>query len=106
MCSLRITAALLVLAMPLSAAETTLALPPPIWNGHTSVPALESGESQQLTAAASAIATLIAATGKRTVANTLAPFDEALRQIDSAAYLAGLMQQVHPDKAFRDAATA
>jgi thimet oligopeptidase len=36
----------------------------------------------------------------------LSPFDEAVRQIDSTAYLAGLMQQVHPDSTFRDHATA
>ncbi len=107
MCSLRITAVFFIfLATPLSAAEATLVLPPPIWDGHTTVAAFETRESQQLSAASSAIATLTAASAKRTVGNTLAPFDEALRQIDSAAYLAGLMQQVHPDKAFRDAATA
>ena len=44
--------------------------------------------------------------GARTIDNTLVPYDDAIRQNNAAAYLAGLMEQVHPDAAFRDHATA
>ena len=50
--------------------------------------------------------TLVAAKGPRTIDNTLVPFDEAIRQINTGAYFANLMQQVHPDATFRDHATA
>jgi thimet oligopeptidase len=44
--------------------------------------------------------------GPRTIANTLEPYDEAVRQINSALYFSTLVQQLHPDAAFRDSATA
>jgi thimet oligopeptidase len=49
---------------------------------------------------------LLAVKGPRTIENTLVPYDEAVRQNNSAGYLAGLMEQVHPDAGFRDHATA
>jgi len=48
---------------------------------------------------------MLAVKGPRTVENTLAPYDEAVRQNNSAGYFAGLMEQVHPDATFRDHAT-
>src|SRR5205823_2530395 len=42
----------------------------------------------------------------RNVQNTVQIYDEALRELNSAGYFAGMMQQVHPDAAFRDHATA
>ena len=49
---------------------------------------------------------VVSAKGPRTISNTLAPYDEAIRQLNAASYFSGLMQQVHPDAAFRDDATA
>jgi thimet oligopeptidase len=48
----------------------------------------------------------VAVKGARTVENTLAPFDEATRQLNAAYYLASAMEQVHPEVAFRDHASA
>ncbi|HEX7157505.1 MAG TPA: M3 family metallopeptidase, partial [Edaphobacter sp.] len=78
---------------------------PPIWSGKPDVAAFERSENQRLAAAQAAIERLVSAKGSRTIENTLVPYDEAIRQLNAAAYLSGLMQQVHPDAAFRDSAT-
>src|SRR5579871_4835790 len=44
--------------------------------------------------------------GKRTIENTLVPYDDAVQHNNSAGYFAGLMEQVHPEAGFRDKATA
>lgn len=89
-----------VVAQPASISQPT------VWAGKPDVTAFEKIENDRLAAAQHSVDTLVAVKGPRTVENTLAPFDEAIRQINSAAYLAQLMQQVHPDATFRDHATA
>jgi len=79
---------------------------PTMWASKPDVAAFEKIENDRLAAGQRAIDTLIAAKGPRTVENTLVPYDEAVRQNNSAGYLAGLMEQVHPEAAFRDHATA
>ena len=79
---------------------------PTIWAAKPDVSAFEKMENDRLAAAQASINTLLAAKGARTIENTLAPFDEATRQVNSAAYLAELMEQVHPEATFRDHATA
>jgi len=61
--------------------------------------------TDRLAEAASAIDQLTSAKGPRTIENTLAPYDHAVERMNSAAYLSGLIEQVHPDVAFRDRAT-
>jgi len=79
---------------------------PTIWATKPDVNTFEKMENDRLAAAQHAVDTLVAVKDARSIENTLAPFDEAIRQINSAAYLAGLMQQVHPDATFRDHATS
>src|SRR5690348_4747628 len=79
---------------------------PTVWATKPDVAAFDKMESDRLSVAQQSIAKLVAVKGQRTIDNTLVPFDEAFRQIDSAAYLAQSMQQVHPDATFRDHATA
>jgi thimet oligopeptidase len=79
---------------------------PTIWASKPDVVAFEKIENDRLAAVQRSIDTLLAVKGKRTIENTLVPYDEAVRQNNSAAYLAGLMEQVHPDATFRDHATA
>jgi thimet oligopeptidase len=79
---------------------------PTIWANKPDIAAFEKIETERLAAGQHSIDTLLAATGPRSVENTLAPLDEAFHQINSAAYFAALMEQVHPDSAFRDHATA
>src|SRR6266566_3451089 len=78
---------------------------PTIWASKPDVVAFEKIVNDRLTAAQSDIDKITAAKGARTIDNSVAPFDAALTQINSANYLAGLMQQVHPDARFRDRAT-
>src|SRR6202790_4238560 len=77
-----------------------------IWAAKPDVPPFEKIENDRPAAGEGAIATLLAVKGSRTIENTLVPFDEAVRQNNSAGYFAGLMEQVHPDATFRDHATA
>ncbi len=78
----------------------------PLWASKPDVAAFEKIENDHLAAADKAIAALTGVKEKRTIGNTLAVYDQAIRELNSAGYFAGLMQQVHPDSAFRDRATA
>src|SRR5947199_4305620 len=88
------------------AAQKVTITQPTVWAQKPDVAAFEKIINDRLAAAQQSIDTLVAVKGPRTIDNTLGPFDEAVRQISSAAYLAGLMQQVHPEATFRDHATA
>jgi thimet oligopeptidase len=81
-------------------------LQPPVWAARPDAAAFEKIENDKLAAAQRAVDTLVAVKDARTIDNTLVPFDEAVRQINAAAYFAGMMLQVHPEAAFRDKATA
>src|SRR5271156_4468723 len=93
------------LAAILSAQKVTVSQPT-IWAAKPDVAAFEKIEAARLAAGQRSIDALLAAKGSRTIENTIVPLDEAFHQINSAAYFAGLMQQVHPDSTFRDHATA
>jgi thimet oligopeptidase len=93
------------LAAVLSAQNVTVSQPT-VWATKPDVAAFEKIETDRLAAAQRSVDTLLAAQGPRTIENTLAPLDEAFHQINSTAYLAQLMEQVHPDAGFRDKATA
>jgi thimet oligopeptidase len=79
---------------------------PSIWAGKPDGNAFDKIESDHLAAAQRAIDALVAVKASRTIDNTLKLFDEAVMQLNSAAYFAGLMEQVHPEEAFRNKATA
>ncbi len=79
---------------------------PPLWSTKPDVAAFEKMEDGRLTAAQAAVDQVVSVKGPRTIENTLAPYDEAIRQLNAAIYFSSLMQQVHPDAAFRDHATA
>ncbi len=87
-------------------AQTPPIKQPPVWSARPDTAAFEKMENDRLVNAQQAIDAIVAVSGPRTIANTLAPFDEATRQLNAAIYLSSLMQQVHPDAAFRDRATA
>jgi Zn-dependent oligopeptidase len=78
---------------------------PTVWASKPDVTAWEKMENDRLDAAQKAVDQLMAVKGAHTVENTLAPFDEATRQLNAAADLAQIVEQVHPDVAFRDHAT-
>jgi thimet oligopeptidase len=78
---------------------------PPIWAAKPDIAGFNKIENDHLAAAQHAIDALVAVKAARTIANTFAPYDEALRHINAAYNIASLMEQVHPEAAFRNAAT-
>lgn len=78
---------------------------PTIWANKPDIAAFDKIENDHLASAQQAVDRLTAVKGARTVDNTIAPFDDAVRQLNTSGYFAGLMLQVHPDAKFRDAAT-
>src|SRR5208282_6084958 len=96
----------LVLLVTTLAAQELPKNQPPIWSTKPDVAAFEKMENDRLAAAQRAIDQIVSVKGKRTIKNTLVPYDEAIRQLNAANYFSGLMQQVHPETAFRDHATA
>ncbi len=77
-----------------------------IWASKPDVAGFEKIIGDRLAAAQVSVDKVTAVKGPRTIENTLVPFDEAIRQINTALYFASLMEQVHPDSKFRDSATA
>ena len=103
MAVLSVIAILLLLA---TAAAQDLKTQPTVYAGKPDIVAFEKMENARLAAAQKYIDQIVAVKGTRTIANTLEPYDEAARQLNAAAYFSVLMQQVHPDAAYRDHATA
>src|SRR5215470_9222040 len=79
---------------------------PPLWASRPDVAAFERIENERLASAQRFVDQIVTVNGPRTIENTLVPYDAALAQIIAGGALSGLMQQVHPDAAFRDEATA
>jgi thimet oligopeptidase len=100
------TVSFLFILMTINAlAQTVSVAQPTIWAARPDIAAFEKIENDRLAAAQASIDALVAVKDARIIDNTLVPFDEAIRQVNSAAYFAGLLEQVHPDSAFRDHAT-
>ncbi len=90
----------------ISAAADLISTQPPLWSARPDVAAFEKIENAKLDAAQRSIDKILSVKGAKTIDNTLANYDEAVRQMNAAAYFSGLMEAVHPDTAFRDRATA
>lgn len=95
-----------VLMTTLTTAQNVSVSQPTVWATKPDVAAFEKLENDHLAGAQASIDKLVAVKGPRTIDNTLTLFDDAIRQVNTAGYLAGLMEQVHPDATFRDHATA
>jgi thimet oligopeptidase len=80
-------------------------LQPTIWASKPDVAGFSKIENDRLGTAQQFIDQITSVKSGHTINNTLVPYDEAVREINSSAYLAGLMEQVHPEAAFRDRAT-
>jgi thimet oligopeptidase len=102
----RFTPAIVLFCATTLAAQTMPPSQPPLWSAKPDVAAFEKIENDRLAAAQHSIDAIVAVKETKTIDNTLAPYDEAVRQLNAANYFAGLMQEVHPDEAFRDHATA
>ncbi len=98
-----VTAVLLLTAAAF--AQHELKNQPAVWAGKPDIAAFNKMESDRMAAAQRSIDEIVAVKGTRTIDNTLAPYDDAVRQLNTAVYFSTLMQQVNPDAAYRDAAT-
>jgi thimet oligopeptidase len=78
---------------------------PTVWASKPDLAGFEKMVTDRLAAAQTSIDQVTAVKGARTIDNTLVPFDEAVRQINTSIYLSSLILQVHPDAKFRDSAT-
>jgi thimet oligopeptidase len=98
----------IVLASSASAAfgQDLLKSQPPLWPKKLDIATFEKSENDRLAEAERSIEALVAGKGEHTVPNTLALYDDAVREIDDANNIAQLLQAVHPDAALRDHATA
>jgi thimet oligopeptidase len=76
----------------------------PFWAGKPDAAAFGKTQDERLAKAREAIDRMLAARGKRTVENTLRPYDEALVHLGAASSQSNLIQEVHPDAALRSAA--
>ena len=71
----------------------------PFWTGHPDAPTFERAVDVRLDRARDLLVRLVGVKSKRTVANTLVPYDQLMRELDRAASATGLIQKVHPDSA-------
>jgi len=74
-----------------------------LWNGPATAEAAKEWTESHLTASREKIATLLALTEPRTVANTLTLFDQAQWHLRMAGSQTGVMFMVHPASSVRDA---
>src|SRR5690242_18895851 len=75
---------------------------PTVWASQPDVAGFEKIVNDGLAAGQTVLDEFVAVRGARSIENTLAVYDEAVRSINSAQYLASLVESVHPDAAFRD----
>lgn len=87
------------------AAQPGFASQPTVWATKPDDAAFEKIVDDRLAAGQKSIDQIVATKGARTIENTLVPYDEAIRQINTGNYLANMMFQVQPDAAFRDSAS-
>jgi thimet oligopeptidase len=76
----------------------------PFWTGKPDAAAFTKLQDERITKAQQALHRLLAVKGKRTIENTLTLYDEVLTYLDAAGSQSGLIQEVHPDEAVRQAA--
>jgi thimet oligopeptidase len=95
---------LLLFAATLQSSVAQVSYGPHLWDKPLDPATFEKRVNEQLDLAQKSIDQVIAVSGPRTVENTLAPYDNAVLYLDTAAYQSGLMQIVNPDSAIRDRA--
>jgi thimet oligopeptidase len=76
----------------------------PFWTGHPDVATFTAAHDARIARAQSLLATMRAVQGKRTIENTLRPYDNALLELDAAGSQSSLIENAHPDSALRTAA--
>jgi thimet oligopeptidase len=84
--------------------ENNLTEDKPFWTNELGVETFDELQNERLDKARKAIEQMLAAEGERTIENTLAPYDEALIQLDAAGAQSETIAEVHPDENLRSAA--
>ena len=77
---------------------------PPFTNGITDAASLKRAIDERLSRARTLLDAMLAVKGARTVANTLAPYDELLDELNTASGQVAVMMDLHPDGAVRQSA--
>jgi thimet oligopeptidase len=104
-----VLALLLATAVPAGAATTpvsTVADPIHHWTVTRDPAGLDRAVDGRIAEAKAAVERMLKVRGKRTIANTLQPFDDAVMALGIAGSQAGLAAQVSPDSAIRATAEA
>ena len=76
----------------------------PFWTGQSDAASFTKAHEERLTRAKESLERMLAVTGKRTIENTLKPYDEMLTCLDAVSNQASLIKEVHPDESVRTAA--
>src|SRR5688500_7490178 len=80
------------------------AVDPPFFTGRETASSIAESANERIRRALALVDRMAARRGRRTVENTLRPFDRALYELDCAEGQTALLQSVHPDAAIREAA--
>ncbi len=78
----------------------------PFWTGIPDAATFNRSIERRLSQARQTLERLLSVKGRRTVANTLEPYDRVLRDLDGAGGEAGVIAAVHPDSTMRSVAEA
>src|SRR5215470_14951706 len=76
----------------------------PFWTGRPNAAQFTGTQERRLARAREAVDRVLAVAGRRTVENTLRPYDESQIQLDAVGSQSSLIQNVHPGPALRTAA--
>src|SRR5499426_2443511 len=76
----------------------------PFWTGQRDAASFTKLQEDRLSKAKLSLERMLAVTDKRTIENTLKPYDEMLTYLDAVANQASLIKEVHPDESVRTAA--
>src|ERR1051325_774812 len=76
----------------------------PFWTGQRDAATFTKLQEDRLASAKQSLDRMLAVTGKRTIENTLKPYDEMQTYLDAVANQVSLIKEVHPDESVRTAA--
>jgi thimet oligopeptidase len=104
----RISLSFLILALTALSAATIGAAgkseDAPFWTGKPDAATFTKLQDERLVRAQQTLDRMLAVKDKHTIENTLTLYDEVLTYLDAAGSQSGLIQEVHPDEAVRNAA--
>jgi thimet oligopeptidase len=94
----------ILLAPSVGAGETPGTAAPALFAGSPDTAAFRAAMESELKTAQSYLDRMLAVRGRRTVENTLVPYNRTVLHGENAVYESHLMESTHPDSAFRSAA--